>query len=79
MRDGAGSGKTRVIADKIVRLLHAGLEPKQIAATTFTNKAAQEMREPTKALVGPRAARDRREHLPQPGVRLLRSDARASG
>ncbi len=77
---GAGSGKTRVIVHKIARLLQAGYEPAQIAAITFTNKAAQEMRERAKELIGPRAAK----HLVVStfhslGVRILRTDGAALG
>ena len=77
---GAGSGKTRVIVHKIARLLQAGLLPKQIAAITFTNKAAQEMRERAKALVGPRAAKDLAvSTFHSLGVRMLRADGSRIG
>ena len=77
---GAGSGKTRVITHKIARLLQAGLEPRQIAAITFTNKAAQEMRERAKGLVGSRAAKDLVvSTFHSLGVRLLRADGSRLG
>ncbi len=77
---GAGSGKTRVIVHKIARLLQADLLPKQIAAITFTNKAAQEMRERAKALVGPRAAKDLAiSTFHSLGVRMLRESGEKVG
>ncbi len=77
---GAGSGKTRVIVHKIARLLQHGLAPKQIAAITFTNKAAAEMRDRAKALVGPRAAKDLAvSTFHSLGVRMLRTDGTRVG
>ncbi|MDH4050519.1 MAG: UvrD-helicase domain-containing protein [Rubrivivax sp.] len=77
---GAGSGKTRVISHKIVRLLQDGLAPAQIAAITFTNKAAQEMRERARALAGPRAAKELAvSTFHSLGVRLLREDGERIG
>ena len=76
---GAGSGKTRVITHKIGRLIQTGLEAKRIFAITFTNKAAAEMRERAKSLIGREAKDVVICTFHALGVRMMRQDGQALG
>ena len=76
---GAGSGKTRVITQKIAYLVQeCGFQPRNIAAITFTNKAAREMQERVGKLL-PNAGELQISTFHSLGVRILREEARVLG
>ncbi|MDF7676219.1 3'-5' exonuclease [Neisseriaceae bacterium ESL0693] len=78
---GAGSGKTRVITEKIAYLItRAGYPASQIAAITFTNKAAREMQERISLLLSkPQTKGLTVSTFHSLGMRILREEALAAG
>ena len=77
---GAGSGKTRVLTHRIAHLvLDRGVSPFEILAITFTNKAADEMKQRVEALIGPVAQRMWVSTFHSACVRILRRDGSRLG
>jgi len=76
---GAGSGKTRVLTQRIGWLISQGLHPTSILAITFTNKAAEEMRHRVADLVGPVASHMWVTTFHKACVRILRQHAELIG
>ena len=76
---GAGSGKTRVLTSRIAHLIRTGTSPFEILAITFTNKAAQEMKQRVAALVGPVAEKMWVSTFHSACVRILRRDGHNLG
>ena len=76
---GAGTGKTKTLTTKIAKLIADGYHPARILAVTFTNKAAQEMRERVEALEPGCGRRVWIHTFHSFGVRMLRQNAEALG
>lgn len=73
---GAGSGKTRVLTYRIAHLVQRGVSPFRVLAVTFTNRAAAEMRERVRGLVGSAARDIWISTFHSLAVRILRQEAR---
>lgn len=71
---GAGSGKTKVLTSRIANLIDNGTSPANILAITFTNKAAKEMRDRVRNLIGPDAAYIQISTFHSLGLKLIKEN-----
>jgi DNA helicase-2/ATP-dependent DNA helicase PcrA len=69
---GPGSGKTRALTHRIAYLLQSGIPANQIVAVTFTNKAAAEIKERIRKLLGAQSAQPSLGTFHSVGLRILR-------
>ena len=76
---GPGSGKTRVLTYRIAHMIHTGINPGNILALTFTNKAAREMKDRIERVVGPKAQRVWAGTFHSLFARILRVEAHRIG
>src|SRR5690625_5286185 len=77
---GAGSGKTRVLTNRIAYLIdEKAVSPQNILAITFTNKAAREMKDRVQKLVGPKSEQMWVSTFHSMCVRILRRDIERIG
>ena len=76
---GAGSGKTKVLTERIVNLINNGVSPYNILAITFTNKAAREMRSRVENSIGENASKIFIGTFHSFGLKVLRENASVLG
>jgi DNA helicase-2/ATP-dependent DNA helicase PcrA len=76
---GPGSGKTRVLTYRIAHMIHSGIQPGNILALTFTNKAAREMKDRIERVVGIKAQRVWAGTFHSLFARILRVEAHRIG
>lgn len=76
---GPGSGKTRVLTYRVAHIIEKGAAPWEVLALTFTNKAAREMKERIKTVVGERASRIWAGTFHSLFARILRVEAKHIG
>lgn len=76
---GPGSGKTRVLTYRIAHMIHSGINPGQIMALTFTNKASREMKDRIEKVVGSKAQRVWAGTFHSLFARILRVEAHRIG